>query len=407
MRKLRAELGLRGRFERNGKSFTSYIEDVISLCRLQPTSISFIPSSVSFLHALPFQPRTVAVPEARAAPLTKFLGPHLPPPNDIAVFVDGFATTALVDTVFLNIIQNLWWLFQVSKGNKTKQTSAQPIRKRVISAACHDEASLQQETATEASRFFVTGTHPDKVACSMGNRKAHPTDGSARRPLAEKGVGKRRNAICCVEFSTLRTASRATWETQEALARQLRSNFTLTATPNQELQGGSRISVFRRDFYSILGVPRSANLNQIKKAYRKLAKELHPDKNKEDPHAQEKFQDLGAAYEVLSDEEKRKTYDRHGEEGLKHDAFGGSDPFARNEQREIPRGADVVMDLWVTLEELYQGNFVEVVRNKPVAKPAKGTRRCNCRQEMVTRQLGPGRFQMMQQTVCDECPNVK
>ncbi|KAL3213713.1 hypothetical protein MRX96_035214 [Rhipicephalus microplus] len=175
-----------------------------------------------------------------------------------------------------------------------------------------------------------------------------------------------------------------------------------------------------RDFYSILGVPRSANLNQIKKAYRKLAKELHPDKNKEDPHAQEKFQDLGAAYEVLSDEEKRKTYDRHGEEGLKHDAFGGSDPFAsffgdfgffgdghRNEQREIPRGADVVMDLWVTLEELYQGNFVEVVRNKPVAKPAKGTRRCNCRQEMVTRQLGPGRFQMMQQTVCDECPNVK
>ncbi|KAL3220519.1 hypothetical protein MRX96_029797 [Rhipicephalus microplus] len=65
------------------------------------------------------------------------------------------------------------------------------------------------------------------------------------------------------------------------------------------------------------------------------------------------------------------------------------------------------MDLWVTLEELYQGNFVEVVRNKPVAKPAKGTRRCNCCQEMVTRQLGPGGFQMMQQTVCDECPNVK
>jgi DnaJ homolog subfamily B member 11 len=65
------------------------------------------------------------------------------------------------------------------------------------------------------------------------------------------------------------------------------------------------------------------------------------------------------------------------------------------------------MDLYVTLEELYSGNFIEITRNKPVMKPATGTRKCNCRQEMVTRNLGPGRFQMMQQTVCDECPNVK
>ena len=53
----------------------------------------------------------------------------------------------------------------------------------------------------------------------------------------------------------------------------------------------------------------------------------------------------------------------------------------------------------VSLEELYVGNFVEMTHNKPVAQPAKGTRKCNCRQEMVTRQLGPGRFQMMQQQV--------
>lgn len=53
-----------------------------------------------------------------------------------------------------------------------------------------------------------------------------------------------------------------------------------------------------RDFYKILGVPRNANSNQIKKAYRKLAKELHPDKNPDDEIAHEKFQDLGAAYEV-------------------------------------------------------------------------------------------------------------
>lgn len=54
-----------------------------------------------------------------------------------------------------------------------------------------------------------------------------------------------------------------------------------------------------RDFYKILNIQRNANANQIKKAYRKLAKELHPDQNKDDPKAQEKFQDLAAAYEVF------------------------------------------------------------------------------------------------------------
>jgi DnaJ family protein B protein 11 len=91
--------------------------------------------------------------------------------------------------------------------------------------------------------------------------------------------------------------------------------------------------------------------------------------------------------------------------------FGGDFGFGfggdRERSKEVVRGGDVVMDLHVTLEELYSGNFVEITRNKPVSKPASGTRKCNCRQEMVTRQLGPGRFQMTQQNVCDECPNVK
>lgn len=177
-----------------------------------------------------------------------------------------------------------------------------------------------------------------------------------------------------------------------------------------------------RDFYKILNVRKSATTNEIKKAYRKLAKELHPDKNKDDPDASTKFQDLGAAYEVLSDADKRKTYDRCGEECLKKDGMmdHGGDPFASffgdfgfhfgggdPHQHDTPKGANIVMDMYVTLEELYSGNFVEIVRNKPVLKPAAGTRKCNCRQEMVTRNLGPGRFQMMQQLVCDECPNVK
>jgi len=177
-----------------------------------------------------------------------------------------------------------------------------------------------------------------------------------------------------------------------------------------------------RDFYNILGITKSATLHEVKKAYRRLAKELHPDKNKGDADASQKFQDLGAAYEVLSDEEKRKKYDRCGEDCLQKDGMmdNSFDPFAsffgdfgfpfgdnNGGNRETPRGANIVMDVMVTLEDLYSGTFVEITRNKPVMKAAHGTRKCNCRQEMITRNLGPGRFQMMQQTVCDECPNVK
>jgi DnaJ homolog subfamily B member 11 len=178
-----------------------------------------------------------------------------------------------------------------------------------------------------------------------------------------------------------------------------------------------------RDFYQILNVPRDATTNQIKKAYRNLARQLHPDKNRNDPNADERFRDLNSAYEVLSNTEKRNIYDRHGEEGLKDQGgpgSGGFDPFSsffgdffdfghgnRCQQREVSRGGDIVMDIWVTLEELYSGNFVEVVRYKSAKREAPGKRRCNCRMEMRTHQIGPGRFQMIQEQVCDSCPNVK
>ncbi|XP_063973570.1 dnaJ homolog shv [Diachasmimorpha longicaudata] len=176
-----------------------------------------------------------------------------------------------------------------------------------------------------------------------------------------------------------------------------------------------------RDFYQILEVPRSASINAIKKAYRRLAKEWHPDKNKDDPNASEKFQDLSAAYEILSDPEKREMYNKCGEECVKKDGMmNNADPFASffgdfgfhfggesQHQQETPKGANVIMDLFVTLEELYSGSFVEITRNKLVIKAAKGTRKCNCRQELVTRNLGNGRLQMIQQAVCSDCPNVK
>ena len=71
-----------------------------------------------------------------------------------------------------------------------------------------------------------------------------------------------------------------------------------------------------RDFYSILGVSKSANAAEIKKAYRALSLKYHPDKNADDPSAIDKFTDVSAAYEVLSDPDKRRKYDKGGEEAV-------------------------------------------------------------------------------------------
>jgi len=79
-----------------------------------------------------------------------------------------------------------------------------------------------------------------------------------------------------------------------------------------------------RDFYKILGVSREANPQELKKAYRQLAKELHPDRNPDDKEAEERFKDVSAAYSVVSDAEKRKLYDEFGEMGLRD----GFDPEA-------------------------------------------------------------------------------
>src|SRR5271170_7296296 len=76
-----------------------------------------------------------------------------------------------------------------------------------------------------------------------------------------------------------------------------------------------------RDPYEVLGVGRDASEQQIKKAFRQLARELHPDVNAHDPDAEEKFKEAAEAYEILSDDERRATFDRYGHEGLRSGGY--------------------------------------------------------------------------------------
>ena len=82
----------------------------------------------------------------------------------------------------------------------------------------------------------------------------------------------------------------------------------------------------QRDYYEVLGVGRDASVDEIKKAYRRLAVTYHPDKNPGDADAEERFKEASEAYAVLSDAEKRSRYDRFGHQGVGDQGFSGFDP---------------------------------------------------------------------------------
>jgi len=132
-----------------------------------------------------------------------------------------------------------------------------------------------------------------------------------------------------------------------------------------------------RDYYAVLGVPRTADETAIKKAFRRLARELHPDANPDDPQAEEKFKEAAAAYEVLSDPERRGLYDRYGAEGLRgaaapsFDGFGsfsdlfsaffGGSGFESAARGGARQGGDVAVTVTVELVQAARGETVRVL----------------------------------------------
>jgi molecular chaperone DnaJ len=138
-----------------------------------------------------------------------------------------------------------------------------------------------------------------------------------------------------------------------------------------------------RDYYEVLGVPHDADETTVKKAFRRLARELHPDVNSHDPQAEDKFKEAAEAYEVLSDPERRATYDRYGHEGLRSggyapnfesfgsvgdlfDAFfGGSSPFGDifgggARPGGAVQGGDIAVAAEIDLAQAASGASVEV-----------------------------------------------
>jgi molecular chaperone DnaJ len=152
----------------------------------------------------------------------------------------------------------------------------------------------------------------------------------------------------------------------------------------------------KRDYYEVLGVERSANEDEIKKAYRKAAIKFHPDKNPGDKEAEEKFKEAAEAYDVLSNHDKRARYDRFGHEGMSGGGFGGGGGFSGGgfsmedifsqfgdifgghfggfggfgggqRGQRVNRGSDLRIKVKLTLSEVVNGTVKKLKINKNVA----------------------------------------
>jgi len=124
--------------------------------------------------------------------------------------------------------------------------------------------------------------------------------------------------------------------------------------------------VAKRDYYEILGVPRNATQEEIKKAYRQMALKYHPDRNPGNKEAEEKFKEAAEAYEVLSDPEKRKKYDQFGHAGIGETHFGGSGFTVEDIFSHFG-------DIFGDLGDLFGGGFGSYRSSTRSSSAAKGT----------------------------------
>jgi molecular chaperone DnaJ len=192
----------------------------------------------------------------------------------------------------------------------------------------------------------------------------------------------------------------------------------------------------KRDYYEVLGVNRDADETEIKKAFRKLARQLHPDANPDDPDAEERFKELAEAYEVLSDGERRQLYDAYGHDGLRSggyqphfDDFGSfSDLFGaffgtggfdsifggRRGGRGGMHGGDVVVTVGITLADAAHGASREIAYDAVQrcgtchgngAAPKTPIVACSkCHGSGQIQNVARTRFgQLVRTAVCDQC----
>ncbi|MBA3407058.1 MAG: molecular chaperone DnaJ [Solirubrobacterales bacterium] len=191
-----------------------------------------------------------------------------------------------------------------------------------------------------------------------------------------------------------------------------------------------------RDAYEVLGIGRAADETEIKKAFRRLARELHPDTNSEDPQAEDKFKEAAEAYEILSDPDRRRQYDAYGHEGLRSggyapnfegfgsvsdlfSAFFGSGGFdnafggGRGRGGQL-QGADVVVAVAIDLGQAARGERVEVAFEADVrcatchgngAQPGTPIVTCTrCHGSGQLQAVSRTRFgQLVRSAVCDVC----